>query len=103
MEQTGERWFEPEMWRSRGQFLLRTQRPDIAGAEASFREALLCAQRQQTRSFELRAATDLARLLREQGGDAPAREILAPAYGWFSEDLDAPDLIEAKALLDALC
>ena len=57
---------------------------------------------QKARSLELRAATSLARLRREQGRRAEARELLAPIYGWFTEGFDTADLKEAKALLDEL-
>jgi predicted ATPase len=50
--------------------------------------------------WELRAAMSLARLRCDQGHLAEAREPLAPAYGWFTEGFDTPDLKEAKALLD---
>jgi predicted ATPase len=50
----------------------------------------------------LRAAVSLARLRRNQGGRAEARNLLAPAYSWFTEGFDTPDLKEAKALLDEL-
>ena len=55
---------------------------------------------QKARSLELRAATSLARLRREQGRRAEARELLAPIYGWFTEGFDTADLKEAKAQLD---
>jgi predicted ATPase len=66
------------------------------------REALAVARRQQARSLELRAATSLARLWRDQGKQEEARELLAPVYGWFTEGFDTRDLKEAKALLDEL-
>jgi predicted ATPase len=50
----------------------------------------------------LRAAVSLARLWRDQGKPAEARELLAPIYGWFTEGFDTADLKEAKALLDHL-
>jgi predicted ATPase len=65
-----------------------------------YREALAVARRQQARSLELRAATSLARLWRDQGKQEEARELLAPVYGWFTEGFDTRDLKEAKALLD---
>jgi predicted ATPase len=52
--------------------------------------------------WELRAAVSLARLRRDEGCRAEARELLAPIYGWFTEGFDTPDLKEAKALLDEL-
>ena len=64
--------------------------------------ALAIAREQGTRGYELRAATSLARLWREQGRRSEARELLAPLYGWFTEGFDTADLKEAKALLDTL-
>jgi predicted ATPase len=54
------------------------------------------------KSWELRAATSLARLWRDQGERVEARDLLAPIYGWFSEGFDTPDLKQAKAVLDEL-
>jgi predicted ATPase len=73
---------------------------DTARAEAYFERALKVARAQQAKSFELRAATSMARLWREQGKRYEAREILAPVYGWFTEGFDTLDLKQAKALLD---
>jgi predicted ATPase len=67
--------------------------------EACFAEALALAQQQGAKSFELRAATSLARLWREQGRREEARALLAPVYGWFTEGFDTPDLRAANALL----
>jgi predicted ATPase len=71
-------------------------------AAARYHRALAIAREQGARSFELRAATRLARLLRDQGKRAEARDLLAPVYGWFTEGFDTRDLIEAKTLLDEL-
>ena len=60
------------------------------------------ARRQQAKSWELRAATSLARLWQRQGKRAEAHALLAPIYSWFTEGFDTADLQEAKALLDAL-
>src|SRR5262249_46027163 len=76
--------------------------PDPTKAEESFHTALAIAREQGTRGYELRAATSLARLWREQGWRGEARDLLAPVYGWFTEGFDTPDLTEAKALLDEL-
>jgi predicted ATPase len=57
---------------------------------------------QSAKSWELRAATSLARLWRDQGNRARARDLLAPVYGWFTEGFDTPDLKNAKALLDQM-
>ena len=57
---------------------------------------------QEARLWELRAATSLARLWRDQGRAAEAHDLLAPVYGWFTEGFDTPDLRDAKVLLDEL-
>ena len=74
----------------------------LAEGEASIRQALELAGKQQAKSWELRAATSLARLWGEQGRRAEAHELLAPVYSWFAEGFDTADLQEAKALLDGL-
>jgi predicted ATPase len=66
------------------------------------KQALTIARRQQAKSWELRAATSLARLWQQQGKRAEARELLAPIYDWFTEGFDTADLQEARALLQAL-
>jgi predicted ATPase len=91
-----------EGYRLQGALLLNQAPPDAAQAEASFRQALTIARRQQAKSWELRAAMSLARLWQQQGKRAEAYELLAPVYGWFTEGFDTADLQEAKALLDAL-
>ena len=58
------------------------------------------AKEQEAKLWELRAAVSLARLRRDQGRKAEARDLLAPLYGWFTEGFDTPDLKDAKALLD---
>jgi predicted ATPase len=72
------------------------------GAESAFTQAIAEARRQGSRFYELRAATSLARLWRDQGRAAEARDLLAPIYGWFTEGFDTPDLKEATVLLDEL-
>ena len=71
-------------------------------AEELYRKALSIAEEQGAKLWELRAAASLARLRREQGRRAQARDLLAPVYGWFTEGFDTPDLKEAKALLKRL-
>ena len=60
------------------------------------------ARGRELRSLELRAATSLARLFRDQGRREDARRTLAGIYGWFTEGFDLPDLRAARALLDDL-
>jgi predicted ATPase len=71
-------------------------------SQSALEEALRVARRQQAKSYELRAATSLARLWRDQGKQRQARDLLAPIYGWFTEGFDTRDLKEAKALLGTL-
>jgi predicted ATPase len=100
MERTGERWFEAELRRHKGQLLLRQGHSEAA--EELYLKALSIAQEQEAKLWELRAAAGLARLRRDQGCRTEARDLLAPVYGWFTEGFGTPDLKEAKALLDEL-
>jgi predicted ATPase len=100
---TNERFYEAEIYRLKGELLLKHGGSDtVAEAESCFRQALDIAQVQSAKSWELRAATSLARLWREQSKQAEARELLAPVYDWFTEGFDTADLKDAKALLDEL-
>jgi predicted ATPase len=99
---SGERGWDAEIHRLRGELTARLPYPDPAKAEDSFRTALAIAREQGTRGYELRAATSLARLWADQGRLADARDLLAPLYDSFTEGFDTPDLKEAKALLDEL-
>jgi predicted ATPase len=99
---SGERGWNAEIHRLRGELTARLPHPDPAKAEDSFRTALVIAREQGTRGYELRAATSLARVWREQGRQDEARELLAPLYGSFTEGFDTPDLKDAAKLLDEL-
>jgi predicted ATPase len=74
----------------------------IQEAEACFLKAIEVARRQAAKSWELKATIGLARVWQQQGKSEAARQMLWAIYGWFTEGFDKPDLIEAKALLDAL-
>jgi predicted ATPase len=102
VDATKERWCEAEVHRTAGEIALKPPAPDAAKAKIYFERALEIARAQQARSWELRAATSLARLRRDQGKRDEARALLAPVFGWFTEGFDTLDLKEAKALLDAL-
>jgi predicted ATPase len=102
MEDTKEILWEPEVHRIAGEIALKSPEPDAAKAEAYFERALSVARAQEAKSWELRAATSLARLWRDQGKRDEAHDLLAPIYGWFTEGFDTLDLKEAKALLDEL-
>ena len=99
-EWTKVRFFAAELNRRKGQLLLGQGHTEAA--EELYRNSLSIAQEQEAKLWELRAAASFARLRRDQGRRAEARELLAPVYGWFTEGFDTPDLKEAKALLDEL-
>jgi predicted ATPase/class 3 adenylate cyclase len=118
IQATRERAWEAELYRIKGELLLKSRGQDressvqqnekarVASpeseAEACFREAMEIARCQEAKSWDLRAAMSLGRLWRSQGKEAEARQLLAEAYGWFTEGFDTPDLKDAKALLDEL-
>ena len=97
VERTGERWFEAELHRHKGQLLL--QQGHTEAAEDLYRKALGIAVEQEAKLWELRGAVSLARLRRDHGRQTEARDLLAPVYDWFTEGFDTPDLTDAKALL----
>jgi predicted ATPase len=99
IEHNGIRYYEPELNRLEGELRLHL---DAQQAEVCFRRAIEIARAQHAKSLELRAATSLARLWRDQGKRAEGRDLLAPIYDWFTEGFDTLDLKEAKALLDEL-
>jgi hypothetical protein len=94
--------WEPEVHRLMGDLLLRRNPSAPDRAEVSYRRAIERARSQEAKSWELRAATSLARLWRDQGKPAEAHELLAPVYSWFTEGFDTADLKDAKALLGEL-
>ncbi len=102
IEKGGEGFWEAEVYRVKGELLLIQVPPDAAEAEASLHKALEVARSQSAKSWELRAATSLARLWQRQGKRDEARELLQPIYDWFTEGFDTQDLKDAKALLGEL-
>lgn len=96
---TGERSYEAELYRLQAELWLACDAEQHGAAEVCFRQALDVARGQQARSLELRAATSLARLWQRQGKHAEARRLLAEVHGWFAEEGDTADLLEAKGLL----
>ena len=99
-EKSGERWWEAELHRLKGVLVLSSGAS--TESEACFARSIRIARRQQAKSLELRSATSLARLWRDQEKREQAHELLAPVYGWFTEGFDTADLRDAKALLDEL-
>jgi predicted ATPase len=102
VESSKEKWAEAEIHRVAGEIALRSPVPDAARAESYFDTALAIARHQQAKSWELRAATSYAQLMRDQGRVREAHDLLAPVYGWFGEGFATKDLKDAKALLEEL-
>lgn len=101
-----ERPYEAELYRLNGELTRQAggtgPEESAKDAEACFHKALEVAQHQEAKSWELRAASSLARLWQSQGKRTEARDLLAPVYNWFTEGFDTQDLIEAKSLLEEL-
>jgi predicted ATPase len=97
-----EKWCEAEVHRVAGEIALKSPERDATKAQAYFERALSVARAQQAKSWELRAATSLARLWRHQEKRDEANDLLAPIYSWFTEGFETRDVKEAKALLDEL-
>ena len=95
-------WLEAEIYRLKGEFLLRRGNSNSAQAQACFEQGIEIARRQSAKSLELRATTSLARLVAKMGRRDEARAMLAEIYGWFTEGFDTADLKDAKALLNEL-
>jgi predicted ATPase len=102
VETYGECWWEAELHRLKGELLLAHPPRQEAEAETCLLRALDIASHQGAKSLELRAAISLCHLWRARAQHDRARALLAPLYAWFTEGLETVDLIEAKALLDAL-
>ena len=102
VETTGERYYEPELHRLRGELLLAISGDNEPDAERCFQRALEVARSQQAKSLELRAAMSLCRLWQGQGKQTEARPLLTEIYNWFNEGFETADLKEARALLNEL-
>ncbi len=101
-EKNDDRCHEAELYRLQGELLLAESPDQATAAEACFRQAIDTARRQQSRAWELRAATSLARLWQRQARREEARTALAAIYGTYSEGFATPDLRDAAALLETL-
>jgi predicted ATPase len=99
-KRTGEAWYDAELHRRIGE--IHCQRGEVGAARGAFAEALRIARSQSAKLWELRAATSLARMLRDHGEAEAAHAQLAPVYAWFSEGFDTAPLRQARAMLDDL-
>ena len=97
-----EHFFEPELYRMKGEILLEAHQPDLDAVQNCFVNAIRVSKQCDAKSLELRAATSLGRMLQAQGKSTEAHDLLAPVYNWFTEGFDTKDLKGAKALLDEL-
>jgi DNA-binding SARP family transcriptional activator/predicted ATPase len=100
IEETGERFYQAETLRVKGEMLLLQSSKNEEDAEDCFCHALQVAHEQEAKTLELRAAINLARLWQSQGHLAEAHQVLAEVYNWFTEGFATPDLKEAQALLE---
>jgi len=101
-DSTQEMWCAADVHRIAGEIALMSLRPDLAKGEAHLKRALSVAREQQAKSFELQAAVSLARLWRDQGKRAEARDLVAPIFGRFTEGFDTLGLKRAKALIEEI-
>jgi predicted ATPase len=99
---SGQTGTNAELYRLRGDLLRRSRSPNPIEVEGCFQQALTMARQQGSYGFEMRAATSLARLWRDQGHHAEARDLLAPLYGRCTEGFDRSDLKKATELLEEL-
>jgi predicted ATPase/class 3 adenylate cyclase len=99
---TGERWYEPELLRLKAEVLITQSGQDAREAEHCLKSAIALAQEQEAKFWELRAATTLAVLWKQQGRRAEAHSLLAPVFSWFAEGLSTADVKGAGALLAGL-
>jgi len=107
VNKTGEREYKAELYRLKGELTLESK---VQGSESKveeeaeecFHKAIEVARRQEAKSWELRAATSLARLWQQQGKKDEAQQLLAEIYGWFTEGFETKDLQEAKRLIEEL-
>jgi class 3 adenylate cyclase/predicted ATPase len=103
MQETNERYHEAEIYRLRGEFLLRqNETRAMAAAEAQFQRSMNVARSQEAKSLELRTASSFARLRAQQGRFEEGADLLSTVYSWFTEGFDTPDLRDARHLLDVL-
>lgn len=101
VEATGERWWEAEIHYFRGELNLKSNGPR-ENSEASFMRAIDVARSQESKLYELRATTSLARLWHSQGKSQEAHDLIFPVHEWFNERFDTTDLKNAKAFLTEL-
>jgi predicted ATPase len=101
-QSNGQRCFDAELHRIRGEILLKQNPADPTPAEAAFLAAIAVAQQQKARSFELRAALSLAKLYHSTGRPIDAHAVLGPALEGFSPTPEFPQIEDAMSFLASI-
>jgi predicted ATPase len=101
-QKSGFCFYEAELRRLYGELLLMQSVPNFSEAETYIQQAVNLADKQQSKSLELRAAISLSRLWSQQDKNVEAQKLLTEIYGWFTEGFDTADLKKAKTILDEL-
>jgi predicted ATPase len=101
-EWSGQRAFDSQLHRLRGETLLKRDPSNSGPAEEAFRRAIAVAREQGARSFGLQAAFGLAKLNQSTGRPTEAHAVLAPALEGFAPTKEMPEIAEAQALFAVL-
>jgi predicted ATPase len=99
VEGTGDLSQMPELLRVKASLLLTMQTPNLVEAESCLTQSLELSRRQGARAWELRTATDLAKLVADRGERDRAHGLLQPVFAQFTEGFDTVDLKAAERLL----
>ena len=102
VQETGERRWEPEIYRLKGEMLTFGGRQDQSEAERCLTNAVEVSRKQGAKWFELRATNSLSRYQLDLHSENEARDTITPIFEWFTEGFDTPDFLAAKALLDEI-
>lgn len=102
VDENGDLIYMPELLRVKGAFLLSMPQPRVEEAEILFIQSIELSRQQGARTSELRAATDLAKLMTDHGRRENARSVLEPVFTWFVEGRETDDLKAAERLLTTL-
>ena len=100
VQQTNERWFEPEIYRLKGELVMEDDGKALPDAKAAFQKSLELSRAMDARWWELRTSVSLVRMPLDQSQKVAALEQLQSIYDWFTEGFECADLQDAKALLD---
>jgi predicted ATPase len=99
MQSTGERWWEAEILRLQGVFLLQQPQHDVKAVDACFRQAMQTARHQGAQLWQLRTALSWSALCARHATSTEVYRSLRDAYAWFTEGHDLMDLQQAREQL----